>query len=209
MAEGIEQRNRAIYEEFIRLRGSTRYSNVASLHQALGVMFGTEDAPLSPNTIRKIIGEQRRVDYAKANDLPLDAVPPGFFVKKLSTLLDVDGNTITQSIQSVNESRRSTEHQDAIPAGHRVKGVSTYLDEQVGCYVESHATPAPGDAYSDRMGYRSRHSMCSIVYDPIGEYSRNTVQVRPPTPRDEESKTPPHVVTFPAESEVEATEDVA
>ena len=59
------------------------------------------------------------------------------------------------------------------------------LDEQVGCYVESHATPAPGDAYSDRMGYRSRHSMCSIVYDPIGEYSRNTVQVRPPTPRDE------------------------
>lgn len=457
MSESLDARNRAIYEEFTRLRGSSRYSNAASLHQALGVMFGAEDSPLSPNTVRKIIGQQRRVEYAETNNLPLDAVPPGFFVKKVSTLLDADGNTITQSIQSVNESRRSTEHQDAIPAGHRVKGVSTYLDEQgrvrgqwiktdrqqqqwlymvngvlerlpqmfaplppvlqstaplndllalypladlhvglyvslldgernwnltdcvetvkrciddlvsrtptaaravvaqlgdfthtdnltsttpnsgarldtsgrfieiaqaatelaiyvinsvaqhhrqttvvwqsgnhdeatalvmqtalaalyrddarihvhvsgkrthviqhhrvalgfshgdtnkrrslplimandypsiwaathyrvwhvghihhrnildeqVGCYIESHATPAPGDAYSDRMGYRSSHSMCSIVYDPIGEYSRNTVQVRPPTPRDEESKTPSHVVTFPAESEVDDVE---
>lgn len=62
------------------------------------------------------------------------------------------------------------------------------LDEQVGCFVETHETPAPGDAYSNRMGYRSLHSMCSIVYDTIGEYSRNTVQVRPPPPRDEERK---------------------
>lgn len=88
------------------------------------------DNPLKPATIRKILGEQHRIDYAETNGLPLDAVPPGFFVKKVSTLLDADGNTITQSVQAVNESRRTTEHQDAIPQGHGVKGVSTYLDEQ-------------------------------------------------------------------------------
>lgn len=126
MPKDTAARNRQIYEEFMRLRGSTRYSSPEALHTALGVMFGG----LSPNTIRKILGEQHRIDYAETNGLPLDAVPPGFFIKKVSTLLDADGNTITQSIQSVNESRRTTEHQDAIPPGHRVKGVSTYLDEQ-------------------------------------------------------------------------------
>lgn len=56
----------------------------------------------------------------------------------------------------------------------------------VGCLVESHQTPAPGDAYSNRHGYRSLHSLCSIVYDPIGEYARNTIQVRAPAPNDRE-----------------------
>jgi len=61
----------------------------------------------------------------------------------------------------------------------------------VGCLVESHQTPAPGDAYSNRHGYRSLHSLCSIVYDPIGEYARNTIQVRAPAPHEREPKVVP------------------
>ena len=74
----------------------------------------------------------------------------------------------------------------------------------VGCLVESHQTPAPGDAYSNRHGYRSLHSMTSIVYDPIGEYARNTIQVRAPAPPDREAK----VIPFTKDAE-EAAEDAA
>jgi len=131
MPKDTAARNRQIYEEFMRLRGSTRYSSPEALHTALGVMFGG----LSPNTIRKILGEQHRIDYAETNGLPLDAVPPGFFIKKVSTLLDADGNTITQSIQSVNESRRTTEHQDAIPPGIASRvSVPTWMN-RAGCAV--------------------------------------------------------------------------
>jgi hypothetical protein len=52
----------------------------------------------------------------------------------------------------------------------------TVLDEQVGCIVESHQSPAPRDAWHERSGYRSMQSMTSIVYDRVGEYARNLVQ---------------------------------
>ena len=116
MPKDFAARDAAIYHEFMRVTHAGGYTNRDALHRALGIQF-SPDKPLSPNTVRKILGEQRRVQYAETNGLPLDAVPPGFFIKKVSTLLDADGNTITQSIQSVNESRRTTEHQDAIPPG--------------------------------------------------------------------------------------------
>jgi len=56
----------------------------------------------------------------------------------------------------------------------------TILDEQVGCFVESHQSPTPRDAWHEQRGYRSGHSLCSIVYDQISEYARNTVQMRLP-----------------------------
>lgn len=64
----------------------------------------------------------------------------------------------------------------------------TIIDERVGCLVESHQSPAPGDAYHNRHGYRSLHSMVSIIYDTIGEYARNTVQVRALLPKGDEPK---------------------
>lgn len=55
--------------------------------------------------------------------------------------------------------------------------------EYTGCFVETHQSPTPRDAWHEQRGYRSLHSMCSIVYDTIGEYTRNTVQVRVPDRR--------------------------
>ena len=46
--------------------------------------------------------------------------------------------------------------------------------------------------------------MTSIVYDPIGEYARNTIQVRAPAPNDREGK----VIPFTKDAE-EAAEDAA
>jgi len=50
--------------------------------------------------------------------------------------------------------------------------------EFIGCIVEAHQSPAPRDAWHERSGYRSGHSMCSITYDGVGEYTRNTIQIR-------------------------------
>lgn len=52
------------------------------------------------------------------------------------------------------------------------------VDEMIGCTVESHQSPAPRDAWHENSGYRSLHSMCSIVYNHRGEYSRNTINIR-------------------------------
>lgn len=54
------------------------------------------------------------------------------------------------------------------------------IDERVGCIVEVHQSPAPRDAWHQQQGYRSLHSLCSIVYNHVGEYARNTVQVHVP-----------------------------
>ena len=52
------------------------------------------------------------------------------------------------------------------------------VQEFTGCIVESHQSPAPRDAWHERSGYRSLHSMCSVVYDHAGEYARQTIQIR-------------------------------
>lgn len=52
------------------------------------------------------------------------------------------------------------------------------LDEQVGCLVESHQSPAPRDAWHENSGYRSMQSISSIVYSLFGEYARNSVQIQ-------------------------------
>jgi hypothetical protein len=51
-------------------------------------------------------------------------------------------------------------------------------EEFIGCTVETHQSPAPRDGWHERSGYRSGHSMVSVVYDAVGEYARQTVQVR-------------------------------
>jgi hypothetical protein len=45
-----------------------------------------------------------------------------------------------------------------------------------GVKVESFRILAPGDAWANSKGYRSKQSMVSIIYDPEhGEVSRNSV----------------------------------
>jgi len=59
--------------------------------------------------------------------------------------------------------------------GHRhTKTVKEYP----GCIVEVHQSPAPRDQWHESQGYRSLHSMCSILYDQHGERSRNTINIR-------------------------------
>jgi len=65
------------------------------------------------------------------------------------------------------------------------------VEEFPGGIVECHESPAPRDSWHELMGYRSQHGLCSVIYDPIGEYSRNTVQIRLPAPDGRESKTAP------------------
>ena len=52
------------------------------------------------------------------------------------------------------------------------------VEEFVGCIVETHQSPAPRDSWHEQQGYRSLHSMVSVVYDMHGEYTRNIVQIR-------------------------------
>lgn len=60
--------------------------------------------------------------------------------------------------------------------------------EFVGCIVETHQSPAPRDAWHEQRGYRSLHSMSSIVYDQMGEHARNTVQIRLPSAQEVEAQ---------------------
>lgn len=60
--------------------------------------------------------------------------------------------------------------------------------EFVGCIVETHQSPAPRDAWHEQRGYRSLHSMSSIVYDQAGEHARNTVQIRLPSAQEVEAQ---------------------
>lgn len=50
--------------------------------------------------------------------------------------------------------------------------------EHPGCIVRSHQSSAPRDQWHEQSGYRSLASMCSVVYDSVGEYSENTIQIR-------------------------------
>jgi hypothetical protein len=52
------------------------------------------------------------------------------------------------------------------------------VEEYIGCIVESHQSVAPRDAWHENQGYRSLHSLCSIVYNHVGEYTRNVIQIR-------------------------------
>lgn len=66
----------------------------------------------------------------KSTKPPLEAVPEGFHVSHVGTLVDEQGNTEKQWIGAKPEPIASAEHQPAIPTGHIVKGVSSLLDGQ-------------------------------------------------------------------------------
>jgi hypothetical protein len=109
-----------LYEAYLQER--PRYSNDAATYRAIGLRFG-----LKPDGIRRRVNEQKHA--ARQEELPREAVPSGFFVKRLNTRVDDEGNTQEQWLQATVESKRTTEIQDTIPDGHRLKGVSTYVDE--------------------------------------------------------------------------------
>jgi hypothetical protein len=116
----------ALYTAYQQER--SKYNNDAACIKAVALRFG-----LKPDGVRRRVNEARkRAGQAQAENvinLPQSPVPSGFFVKRLNTRVDEDGETTEQWLQAAVESKKTAEIQDAIPDGHRLKGVSTYVDE--------------------------------------------------------------------------------
>lgn len=124
----VAQRNRSIRIEFDETKAD--YPTLTAAYKALA-----KSRNLGYSTIRNIL-KQTPPESVPASatsvqpDIPLDAIPPGYFVKRISTQIDEAGNTEKQWLRSDLDSKKTTEIQDVIPPGHRLKGVSTYVDEQ-------------------------------------------------------------------------------
>jgi hypothetical protein len=127
------ERDAEIYRKFIEKSESTNLQSPL-IHQILADDYG-----LSPSRVRHIISEVRKhypqspenIDQSitsETTELPRPPVPSGFFVRRLNTHVDEDGETQEQWLQADRQSKRTVEIQDSIPVGHRTKGISTYID---------------------------------------------------------------------------------
>jgi hypothetical protein len=75
--------------------------------------------------LRALFRRKARIDRKLAILAP--PVPEGFEVSQLSTTVDKDGNTKSQSVRAV-PAPLEAEHSELIPAGHTLKGLSTLVD---------------------------------------------------------------------------------
>lgn len=125
--------NGELLQEYERLR--PQHDSNAATRRALALRYGLSEEGVRWRLRRAIKRQQATPPNVirlqpDMDDLPLDAVPDGYFVKRMSTAVDKDGNIQEQWLRSDVESKRTAEIQDAIPVGHHLKGVSTYVDEQ-------------------------------------------------------------------------------
>lgn len=72
----------------------------------------------------------KKCESARRRKPPIDAIPEGFHVSHVGTLVNEEGNTEKQWIGAKLEPIAAADHQLAIPTGHVVKGVSSLLDGQ-------------------------------------------------------------------------------
>lgn len=67
--------------------------------------------------------EQERRARERTGGIPLPPIPDGWAARRLTTVVDPDGETRQQSIRSVPD----VEHREIVPDGHAVVGVSTLI----------------------------------------------------------------------------------
>ncbi len=59
---------------------------------------------------------------------PVDSIPDGFDLSRVSTRVDSEGQTLSQWLEARKQGETFEEIQPSVPSGHRLKGVSTLVD---------------------------------------------------------------------------------